>query len=346
MPEVSVIFPVYNTSQYLPELFDEMLSQTFSDCEFIFVDDGSTDNSAEIIKEFQKKDSRISYYYQENSGGGAARNFGISKAKGKYVICLDSDDKYEKNLIEEMYNQAVKTDADITISKFSWLYTETGGIVKGKGIDEKDLPSKEVFSSKDVDDILQLTVPSPWNKFYKLSFIKDNNLQYSTTRIINDLKFGMLALILAKKITVVNKDLLTYRYKTAGSGSNSREKYINNSITVFSEIYREFVERDLFEEYKSHYFSKIFDTINYEMSFPVSDEVIGKIKELLNNSPFNTMDKSEFVRYLNIDRMKKHVFEYFWLNFLTFGKNNSIKEKYKSSKLRTENLKKLGFIEK
>ncbi len=344
MPEVSVVFPVFNTSEYLPELFEEMLSQTFPDAEFIFVDDGSTDNSAEIIKEYMKKDGRISYYYQENSGGGAARNLGISKAKGKYLICLDSDDIYEKTLIEDMYNQAVKTDADITISKFARLDTDTGRIVRGKGINEKDLPNKEVFSPKDVRDILLFTNPAPCNKLYKLSFIKDNNLKYSSTRIINDLKFAMLALVLAGKITTVNKDLYTYRYKTPGSGTSIREKYVNNSITVFGEIYREFIERGLFEEYKNTYFSRIFDTINYEISFPVSDEVIEKIKEFLNKPPFNSQNKSELKKFLNIGKMKKHVVEYGILNCLTLGLNNSVKEKYSSSKIRINNLKKLGFI--
>lgn len=345
MPEVSVIFPVYNTAQYLPQLFEEMLFQTFSDCEFIFVDDGSTDNSAEIIKEYMTKDNRISYYYQENSGGGTARNLGISKAQGKYVICLDSDDIYEKNLIEDMYNQAVKTDADIILSKFSRLDTDTGRIVRGKGINDKDLPNKEVFSPKDVRDILQITNPAPNNKLYKLSFIRENNLKYSGTRIINDLKFGMLALVLAKKITVVNKDLSTYRYKTAGSGSSSREKYISNSITVFEEIYREFTERGLFEEYKNTYFSRIFDTINFELSFPVSDEVIEKIKEFLNKPPFSSENKDELKKFFNINKMQKHVVEYLLLNIVTFGMNNSLREKYSSCVLRVKNLKKLGFIE-
>ena len=344
MPEVSVIFPVFNTSKYLPQLFEEMLNQTFSDVEFIFVDDGSSDNSAEIIKEYAQKDNRIKYFYQENAGGGAARNFGISKAEGKYVICLDSDDIYEKTLIEDMYNQAKKTDADITISKFSKLETDTNRLSKGKGIDEKILPPKEVFSSKDVKDILQITTPAPWNKLYKLDFIKKHNLKYSETRIINDLKFGMLALILADKITICNKDLSTYRYKTEGSGTSKREKYIDSSIKVFGEIYQEFVERNLYEDYKHTYFSKIFDTINYEISFPVSDEVLGKIKEFLTKPPFDALSEEETKSFLNIGKMKKHVFEYGLLNCLTLFSNSSIRDKYSSSKNRINNLKKLGYI--
>lgn len=344
MPKVSVIFPVYNTSKYLPQLFDEMLNQTFSDVEFIFVDDGSTDNSAEIINKHKEKDSRISYYYQENSGGGAARNLGMSKAQGEYIICLDSDDIYKKTLIEDMYNQAVKTDADITISKFSRLDTETGRISKGKGIADNALPEKEVFCAKDVPDILQVTTPAQNNKLYKFSFIRENHLQYSTTKIINDLKFGMLALLLAKRITVCDKDLSTYRYKTSGSVSSKREKYINNSLYVFEEIYKEFVERNLFENFKHTYFSKIFDTINYELSFPVSDEVLEKIKEFLNKPPFNSLSKSEIKAFLNIGKMQKHVFEYTFLNIITIGLNKSIQEKYTSCRRRINNLKKLGII--
>ena len=92
MVEISVIIPVYNCEEYLDESVNGILNQTFNDIEVICVDDGSTDNSLEKLKGFAKNDDRVQVYHQENQGGGAARNFALTKAMGKYVYFMDADD--------------------------------------------------------------------------------------------------------------------------------------------------------------------------------------------------------------------------------------------------------------
>lgn len=96
LPKVSIIVPVYKTEAYIAECLDSVLAQTYQDFEVICVDDGSPDNSVEIIKEYSKNDPRISYVRQENAGLSAARNTGIRNAKGEYILPLDSDDMLEK----------------------------------------------------------------------------------------------------------------------------------------------------------------------------------------------------------------------------------------------------------
>ena len=93
---ISLIIPVYNTSKYLKVCIESLLNQTFKDFEMILVDDGSTDNSVEIIKEYQKQDSRIRLIKENHNGVGNARNVGLVHAQGKYVQFLDSDDFFEK----------------------------------------------------------------------------------------------------------------------------------------------------------------------------------------------------------------------------------------------------------
>ena len=182
MPLVSVIIPVYNVEIYLEEMLEGIREQTLSDIEIICVDDGSTDSSAEIIKKQAQKDTRIKYIYQQNQGGGAARNTGIDAAKGKYLICLDADDIYEQNMLELLYNQAEKADADITICEYISLNMQTGHLSPHKGIRFENIPHKEVFSRKDSPDILQAANPGPTNKLYNRAFVKDNNLKYSLTK--------------------------------------------------------------------------------------------------------------------------------------------------------------------
>jgi glycosyltransferase involved in cell wall biosynthesis len=104
MPHFSIIIPTYNRANMLSSSIESVLNQTFNDWELIVVDDGSTDNTKELMGSFIQKDPRIKYIYQENSERSAARNFGIKNAKGQYICFLDSDDVYLDNNLEAWYN--------------------------------------------------------------------------------------------------------------------------------------------------------------------------------------------------------------------------------------------------
>lgn len=117
MPKISVIIPVYNTEKYLAECLDSVLNQTFTDWEAICIDDGSTDNSLEILKEYAKKDKRIKILTQKNQGLSATRNRGIKIATGKYISFIDSDDKIDKNFYSVLFESAEKYNADIAVAE-------------------------------------------------------------------------------------------------------------------------------------------------------------------------------------------------------------------------------------
>ena len=117
MPKVSVIIPVYNVEKYLSECLDSVLGQTFQDFEAICVNDGSLDNSAEILKRYEQKDARIEVITQENQGLAGARNTGLNHIKGKYVCFLDSDDTLPLNALETMVKIADTTKVPVTVSE-------------------------------------------------------------------------------------------------------------------------------------------------------------------------------------------------------------------------------------
>ena len=117
MIKISVIIPVYNVEQYLPKCLDSVLNQTLKDIEIICINDESPDNCAQILEEYQKRDSRIIILNQKNSGQGSARNRGLEIAKGKYIQFLDSDDFYEPTCCEEMYN-LMEQHKDIDVACF------------------------------------------------------------------------------------------------------------------------------------------------------------------------------------------------------------------------------------
>lgn len=101
---ISIIIPAYNAADYLVQTIESVLNQTYSDFELILVDDGSTDRTCEIIKDYQGKDARIKYFYKENGGVSSARNLGLQKATGDFVSFLDSDDLWDKRFLESMYH--------------------------------------------------------------------------------------------------------------------------------------------------------------------------------------------------------------------------------------------------
>ncbi len=124
MAKVSVIIPVYNVEPYLKQCMDSVVGQTLKDIEIICVDDGSTDGSLDILKEYATEDSRIQIIEQKNAGAGAARNNGMRHATGKYLSFLDSDDFFEPRMLEKAYDLAEKDQADFVAYKSDQYHTE------------------------------------------------------------------------------------------------------------------------------------------------------------------------------------------------------------------------------
>ena len=114
-PKVSVIVPIFNAEKYMKKCIDSILSQTLKNIEIILVNDGSSDNSANIAKEYSRLDKRVRVIHQNNSGPSVARNMGISIARGKYVGFVDSDDYIEKTMYEELFKSADKNNVPYVI---------------------------------------------------------------------------------------------------------------------------------------------------------------------------------------------------------------------------------------
>ena len=116
MPKVSVIVPVYNASRYIHKCIDSLVNQTYRDYEIILVNDGSTDNSEEIIYQYAKSYSKIKYFSKENEGVSATRNYGLSVSSGEYIMFVDSDDYVAYNILERLMEVADRNNADIVTS--------------------------------------------------------------------------------------------------------------------------------------------------------------------------------------------------------------------------------------
>ena len=211
-PRVSVIIPVYNTENYISDCLDSLLNQTLREIEIICVDDGSTDNSLSILKKYAEMDNRIIILKQKNKGGGIARNYGMSIAKGEYLSFLDSDDFFDKNLLYDSVNAADKTIADIVIFLYK-TYNISSNMYNNLSYGFRKYFFKHLLFNyhSNPKNFFQSFNPTSWNKLFRHSFIKKNGLYFQGNKRANDLFFTMTSFVSAKKIYFLNETLVYYR---------------------------------------------------------------------------------------------------------------------------------------
>lgn len=242
-PKVSVIIPVYNVEEYLRVCLDSVVNQTLKEIEIICIDDGSTDNSLEILKEYAQKDNRITVIKQENLHAGVARNAGLAVAKGEYLSFLDSDDFFELNMLEKMYFVSIKNKIEICICDVQFYDNNTKKLTSPKWtLKTEYIPKKAVFNSFDIsENIFHITNNWPWNKMFNKSFVNKLNLHFQSTKHTNDTYFVCIGLMNAKNITIINEKLIYYRTNVNKSLTSCTSR--NNAPTdidfVLSAIHNE-----------------------------------------------------------------------------------------------------------
>lgn len=190
---LSVVSPVYNGVKYLEPFLRSVQQQSFPHFELIMVDDGSTDSSIEIIKTYQKKDSRIHLIGQNHKGAGSARNFGLSRAKGQYIIFLDCDDWFSEDFFKTMIDRIEADQSDIAICEF-FIYNQQTGEMEKSAIPETG--NQKIERTNLVFDIF---APNPWTKLYRISFLKKNKLLFQEIPSCNDWSFAYTSLLRRNK---------------------------------------------------------------------------------------------------------------------------------------------------
>lgn len=237
-PTISVIMPVYNTERYLGETICSLQSQTYKDFEVVFVNDDSTDGSVEILNQTASSDDRFKVYHQKKGGAGAARNFGFAKAKGEYAIFLDSDDLFSPQLLEKLLDAITRYNADIAACNFS-RFDVNGRETQHEGVHTRWIPGGlKVFSYRDTPDyIMRVINPTPWNKLYRSSFIREHNLRFEEISSTNDITFASVSVAAAERVTYIPDSLVRYRIGHSGTISTAKTGKLNNvKRAVFSAV--------------------------------------------------------------------------------------------------------------
>lgn len=292
-PKVSVIIPIYNAAEFLEECLDSVLAQTLTDIEVICVNDGSPDNSLDILREYEKKDSRVKVIDQENQGAGAARNHGMAVARGEYLSFLDSDDFFDKDMLKEAYEAAHACEADVCVFAADLFNHTTKTYRDCTWAFRKHLfPDRNPFSPLDEDvrdNIFRMFNGWPWDKLFRREFVERIGLQYQNLRTTNDMFFVFIGLARAKKVITVDKILAHQREEVKTSLSRTREKSWNCFYTALLAMQEELKKRRLYDRLERAF-------VNWALNFSLwqlntmQGEVFPKTYNLLKKEGFEQFD--------------------------------------------------------
>ena len=170
--EISVIIPCYGVEKYLPLIYKDLQQQTFKNTEFIFINDGGSNEIDNILHRFSQSDDRVRIIRQNNAGVSVARNHGISIANGEWIVFVDPDDRLEKWYLDSLLSSVKNTESVLGIGGFEQIYVKKKYKVEHfSSGDFKDVQIKEALS---ITPRLQV----PWNKIYKRSFLIENDLKF------------------------------------------------------------------------------------------------------------------------------------------------------------------------
>lgn len=240
---VSIVVPVYNAERDLVKCLDTVVNQTLKNVEIILVDDGSTDRSGEICKEYAAKDDRIVYFYKENEGLAAARQDGMERSSGEYVGFVDSDDWLELNMYERMYEVAKQEDADVVMcgiyadeDGINPVYLEPG-VYNRERIEKEILPrSLAGITEGGSNSVLRWC---NWSRIYSMRMIKENNLAFDRRfRRSQDLQLTFEAALVANKYVSICDEYL-YHNRTQNNGISLSRGYTKN----FWPLYKPLIDR-------------------------------------------------------------------------------------------------------
>ena len=304
--KVSVIIPVYNAELFLSDTISSVLNQSFRDLELICVDDGSNDSSVDIIKKFCEVDPRVTLLCQPHLGAGAARNRGMDVACGDYYSFLDSDDIFNSEMIEKAYNRIEEDGADIVIFKSNQFdqvlkeYRSAEWALKKHLISNKTIFNPTEYS----DNIFQFCNGWPWDKLFRASLVKDNKLCFQNTHFFNDTYFVFSALVVAKRISVLDEVLATKRVNLGQNQiSNNRSRYwidfedVVDGISRFLELRGERERYEYsFQKYLVHIALVMIDTTTAEtiqhLKMFIKSTYRNKINyELLSNKVYSKSEE-------------------------------------------------------
>ena len=275
MPKISVIVPVYNVEKYLEKCLTSLVNQTLKDIEIIVVNDGSPDNSQEIIDKYVKKYKQIKSYIKGNGGLSDARNYGIKKATGEYIAFVDSDDYVTENMYEVMYEKAKSNDFDMVVCNLNYVYPDK----------IKKAYSNVKSDTSDIKSVMINIYPAAWNKIFKKELFKQG-IEFKRGVWFEDVDFIYKLLPFVKKIGVVEEHFCQY-VQREGSITTTPNQKIYHYIENWNGIIKFYKEHELYSKYEEEleycYVRYVYATFIRQAMIFDKEEYQRAIKQAIKN---------------------------------------------------------------
>lgn len=243
MNKVSVIIPVYNVQDYLAECLESILNQTYTDFEILCIDDCSTDGSSAILREYARKDSRIKIWTNEKNRGQAyARNIGLSKAAGEYVLFVDADDMICQELLKKCME--ISGNSDMVCFDYKQVLGSSGADVKqdryqmDDGLyDGRDFWTEAVYKES--------IIIAPWSKLYRKGFLLDQQITFYNGIIYEDILFSFQCYVKAQKVYSLNEKLYIYRIREQSTmRTGIEQKHIGSYMICICELTKWYLQEE------------------------------------------------------------------------------------------------------
>ena len=302
MPKVSVIVPVYNVEPYLRECMESIVRQTLKDIEIICINDGSTDGSPAILKEYAEKDERIVLVDKENGGYGLAMNIGLDKATGEYAGIVEPDDYVALTMFEDLYNAAKENDLDLVKADFYRFYNEEDRRVL--------IYTRQSTKPEDYGNVFKPTerlesffyVMNTWAGIYRLSFLKERGIRHNETpgAAFQDNGFWFQTFMYAERAMILDKPC--YRVRRDNPNSSVRNPSKVYAMNIEYDHIRGLIMRDpqMWEKLKGVYWRKRYHNyyatlgrIAPEFQAEYRQQIARELKRGFGRSEFSQTDFPE-----------------------------------------------------
>lgn len=261
MPAVSILVPCYNVENYVRQCLDSVTDQTLTDMEIICINDGSTDNTPAILREYAARDCRIRIIDKPNSGYGDSMNNGIDAATGEYIGIVESDDWADPDMFESLYLAAKEHDADLVKSNF---YNYAGGVSTLNRIIPLSCAGKTLTPRRHAETFLQTTYV--WTDLFRRSWLNRHGIRFLATpgASYQDMSFNFKTLACAERVFFLNRAFLHYRRDNEASSVNSQGKAfcvcdeyreIERFLARMGEEGKEILQAELLRKYQVYYWN-------------------------------------------------------------------------------------------